>query len=198
MAQQRGRVIVISGPSGSGKTTLVKRVLKQSPLPLALSVSATTRSPREGEVDGVDYHFLSSEEFARRRDRGDFLESFEVYSAGTWYGTLKEEVEADLQAGKCVVLEIDVQGTFAVLEHYPDAVTIFVRPGSEEELERRLRGRGTETDEAIRRRLEGAHRELTFADRYCYQVINDNVEDAVQEICDILTRTGESDSCWKN
>lgn len=190
-------MVVISGPSGSGKTTLVKRVLKRSSLPLALSVSASTRPPREGEVDGVDYHFLSPEEFARRREKGDFLESFEVYSRGTWYGTLKDKVAADLESGKCVVLEIDVQGTFAVLEHYPNAVTIFVRPGSEEELERRLRGRGTETDEAIRRRLEGARRELEFADRYRYQVINDNVEDAVQEICDILARTGESDSCLK-
>ena len=198
MAQQRGKVIVISGPSGSGKTTLVKRVLKRRPIPLVLSISATTRAPREGEIDGVDYHFLSSDEFVRRRARGDFLESFEVYSAGTWYGTLKDKLESDLNSGQSAVLEIDVQGTLAVLEHYPDAVTIFVRPRSEEELERRLRGRGTEVDAAIQRRLEGARRELAFADRYQYEIINDDVEKAVQQICEILTQAGESHSCSKN
>jgi guanylate kinase len=183
---QRGQLVVISGPSGAGKTTLLKQVFERSKRPLVPSVSATTRAPRPGEADGVDYHFLSREEFARRRARGEFLECCEVYSRGDWYGTLKSEVTPSLEAGKWVVLEIDVQGTLAVLEHFPDAVTIFVLPSSPEELERRLRDRGTETEEALSRRLEVARRELTFVDRYRYRVVNDDVARAVDEICDIL------------
>lgn len=181
-----GRLIVISGPSGAGKTTLLKQVYERSPVPLLASVSATTRLRRCGEIDGVDYHFLSREEFARRRESGEFLECCEVYGRGDWYGTLRSEVTPSLAAGKWVVLEIDVQGTFAVLQQYPDAVTIFVRPSSETELERRLVERRTETPEAIQRRLEVARRELAFADRYRYQVINDNVERALDELLKIL------------
>ena len=123
---------------GAGKTTLLKRLYSTCPLPLVASVSATTGRPRPGEVDGVDYHFLSREEFARRREAGEFLECCEVYGRGDWYGTLKSEVTPSLEAGKWVVLEIDVQGTLAVLEHYPDALTIFIQPASIDELERRL------------------------------------------------------------
>src|SRR6201995_385181 len=137
-----GKLIVISGPSGSGKTTLLKRMYEQCDGPLVPSVSATTRQPRRGEVNGVDYHFLSREEFARRREAGDFLECCEVYGRGDWYGTLKSEGTPSLEAGKWVVLEIDVQGTLAFLKRYPDALTIFVAPKSIEELERRLRERG--------------------------------------------------------
>ena len=117
------------------------------------SVSATTRPPRNGEIDGVDYHFVSDDEFQCRRKRGDFLECFEVFGHGYWYGTLWSEVTTGLAAGKWVVLEIDVQGAQAVIERFADAMTIFLRPSSREELEHRLRGRGTETEEAIQRRL---------------------------------------------
>jgi guanylate kinase len=182
-----GKLIVISGPSGAGKTTLLKRLYAGSPVPLITSVSATTRSPRPGEVDGIDYHFLSKEEFARRRQRSEFLECFEVYQCGDWYGTLNSEVAPRLTAGKWVVLEIDVQGTLAVLEQYPDAVTIFVRPSSLAELERRLRDRGTESEAALERRLEVARRELTSADRYRYQVVNDDVDQALRQLRDILS-----------
>lgn len=180
-----GKLIVISGPSGAGKTTLLKRLFECLP-ELSVSISATTRSPRPGEVNGVDYYFLTPEEFQRRRESGEFLECYEVFGRGHWYGTLQSEVAPSLAAGKSIVLEIDVQGALAVLERYPDAVTIFVHPSSPEELERRLRGRGTEAEESIQRRLEVARRELTCADRYRFQVINDNVDRAVQEICDIL------------
>ena len=182
-----GKLVVISGPSGAGKTTLLKRLYASSPVSLITSVSATTRAPRPGEVDGIDYHFLSKDEFARRRERGDFLECFEVYQRGDWYGTLRSEVAPRLAAGKWVVLEIDVQGTLAVLEQYPDAVTIFVRPSSLAELERRLRDRGTESEAALERRLEVARRELASVDRYRYQVVNDDVELALKQLRDILS-----------
>jgi guanylate kinase len=187
-----GRLIVVSGPSGAGKTTVMRRVYQRAPVPLVASVSATTRPPRPGETDGVDYHFLSEEEFAARRARGGFLECFQVFGRGYWYGTLHSEVATGLAAGKWVVLEIDVQGALAVMEQFPDAITIFVRPGSVAELERRLRGRGTETEEAIQRRLARANEELRLADRYRYQVVNDQIDRAVDEICHILTQHGES------
>lgn len=189
--QQAGKLVVISGPSGAGKTTLLKRLFARAPVPLVASVSATTREPRPGEVDGVDYHFLTKDEFARRRERGEFLESFEVYQRGDWYGTLKQEVGPRLSAGKWVVLEIDVQGTLAVLRHYPEAITIFVRPSSLAELERRLRDRGTDSEAAIGRRLEVARRELSSIDHYRYQVVNDDVDRALSELCEILSHTGD-------
>jgi guanylate kinase len=180
-----GRLIVVSGPSGAGKTTVLKEVFERCPY-LELSVSATTRPPRPGEVDGRDYYFLTQEDFARRRVAGEFLESFEVFGRGYWYGTLESEVAPRLAAGKWVVLEIDVEGTLAVLRQYPDAVTIFVRPESVDELERRLRLRGTESEAAIERRLEVARRELQLIDRYAYVVTNESIEDAVQKIVEIL------------
>jgi len=184
---------VVSGPSGAGKTTVMRRVFEQCPLPLVASVSATTRAPRPGEANGVDYHFLTAAEFHDLRKKGGFLECFEVFGSGCWYGTLLSEVAPGLKAGKWVVLEIDVQGALAVLERFADAITIFVRTASLAELERRLRGRKTESEEAIRRRLARARRELDLADRYRYQVVNDDVERAAQEICHILTRESEVD-----
>ena len=184
-ADRPGKLIVISGPSGVGKTTLLKRLYEKCPQVRA-SISATTRPPRPGEHIGVDYHFISQQEFERRRSAGEFLECFEVFGRGQWYGTLKSEVAPSLAAGQSIVLEIDVQGTLAVVEQHPEALTIFVHPGSVTELENRLRGRGTETPESIARRLEVARAELQYADRYQYRVVNDDVDRAVQEICQIL------------
>lgn len=188
----RGRLVVVSGPSGAGKTTVLRRVLRSCRVPLAASVSATTRPPRPGETDGLDYHFLTPEEFDRRRRNGDFIECFQVFEEDDWYGTLRSEVNAGLGAGKWVVLNIDVHGAMAVMEQFPDAITIFVRPSSLEELDRRLHGRGTESNDIIRRRLQTAKKELELADRYRYQVINDDVDLAVEQIDTILTQQWEA------
>jgi guanylate kinase len=194
MSTPAGKLVIISGPSGTGKTTVLGVLRATCPLPLVFSVSATTRAPREGEKPGVNYHFLSSEEFARRRDAGEFLECFEVFNRGHWYGTLWSEVTAGLAAGKWVLLEIDVQGARAVLERFPQAVTIFLDPSGAAdvehrlaELERRLRLRQTESDDEIAVRLEKARRELAQADLYRFRVINDLPDQAAARICQILT-----------
>jgi guanylate kinase len=184
----RSKLVIVSGPSGAGKSTVLKRFLKTCPLPLQLSVSATTRPPRPGEQDGKEYHFLSHEEFARRRELGEFLEWKEVFGRGDWYGTLKQTVAGGLAAGKWVVLEIDVQGALAVLGAYPDAVTIFVHPGSLAELEKRLRQRGTETEDSIQRRLEVARAEMELMHEYEHHVNNQVVSQAADEMCEILLK----------
>jgi guanylate kinase len=178
------RLVVISGPSGAGKSTVVRELLVACPLPLVLSVSATTRQPRRGEEEGVDYFFLTPEQFAARQESGDFLECKEY--AGNWYGTLQSQVAAGLAEGKWVILEIDVEGTLAVLEKHPEALTIFVHSGSVEELERRLRARNTESEEALERRLTTARRELAQKSRYRFEIINRDVPQAVREVCGIL------------
>ncbi len=185
---ESGHLVIISGPSGSGKSTLLDRLLERCRLPLVQSVSATTRPPRPGEIDGRHYHFLSAEQFSQLREAGQLLESFEVHGRGTWYGTLRREVTPRLAQGKWVVLEIDVQGMQSVVAQYPEAITIWVHPGSQDELERRLRGRGTESETQIQRRLESARREWAQADQYQYQIVNDQVDRAVDEICTLLVR----------
>lgn len=181
-----GKLIVISGPSGAGKSTVIREVFERSDLPLQWSVSATTRSPRPGEVNGTDYHYLSSDEFRQKREAGEFLECCEVYGRGHWYGTLQSEVAPRLEAGNWVVLEIDVDGTMSVLKRYPDAITIFVRPSTIEDLEQRLKDRGTESPEDIERRLDVARREMQSEHKYRHIVFNNNVEQAVADMCEVL------------
>jgi guanylate kinase len=188
-----GKLVVISGPSGVGKSTVVRQIIDKFGGRLRLSVSATTRPPRGAEQDGVDYHFLSDAEFGRRMADGEFLESVEVFGRGHWYGTLWSEVRGSLSRGKWVILEIDVDGAREVLRQYPEAVTIFIRPDSMGELERRLRSRGTEKEDAIQRRLAVARHELQQADHYEYQVVNATVPQTVDEICDILRTRGLTD-----
>jgi guanylate kinase len=185
--------VVVSGPSGVGKTTLVDRVFGECALPLVRSVSATTRPPRGEEADGVDYHFVSREEFETWREQGQFLESFEVFGRGYWYGTLWREVRSAVEAGNWIVLNIDVHGAAAVMERFHDAVTVFVRPSSIEELRRRLELRGTDTHDEIEKRLQRAHYEMSQAHLYRYQVVNDDLDRAVTEICTILTEQKEID-----
>lgn len=191
-----GQLVIISGPSGAGKSTVVAGLLERLSPKIRLSVSATTRKPRPGEVDGVQYHFLSGKEFAARREAGDFLECMEVFGRGHWYGTLFAEVRPSLAQGQWVILEIDVDGARRALEQFPKALTIFITVGGETigereaELERRLRDRKTESDEAIRRRLEVARHELAQAHTYQYQVVNDEVESTIDEIVDLLAQEG--------
>jgi len=186
-----GRLVIISGPSGAGKSTILGRLLQDCPLPLTISVSATTRPPRPGEIDGKAYHFLSPSQFAERHKAGHFLECKEVYGRGYWYGTLHDEVTSGLKEGKWVILEIDVEGALDVLKQIPEAITIFVQPGSVAELERRLRTRATESEDDITRRLREAEREMGLSEQYRHCVINDIVEDAARQICEILSHHGD-------
>lgn len=182
----QGKVIIFSGPSGVGKTTVLAKIFAECKLPLVESVSATTRPKRPGETEGTSYHYLTDAEFQKQLDAEEFLEVVEVFGRGHWYGTLKSTVQDGLSQGKWVILEIDVEGARKVLVHYPEAITIFVHPGSAEELERRLRGRGTESEEALQRRLEVAKNELDASSSYQHVVINHSVEQTATDICQIL------------
>jgi guanylate kinase len=174
-----GKVFVITGPSGVGKGTLIERLLEHVP-ELELSVSATTRDPRPGEVDGRDYHFLTPEDFERRVEAGDFLEHA-TYS-GNRYGTLREEVERRLEEGRSVVLEIEVQGARQVREAMPEAVQIFIAPPDPAALRERLEGRGTDSAAAIERRLRTAETELEAQQEFPHVVVNDEVQNAASEL----------------
>ena len=189
---KRGVLFVFSGPSGVGKGTLKAKLFEECAGRIAYSVSATTRGPREGEVDGKDYFFISRQEFERRVKNNEFLEHAEF--AGNCYGTPRAYVEKLLDSGMNVVLEIDVQGALQVMKSMPECVSVFILPPSFEELEHRLRGRGTETEEKVRERLETAKRELPYAPQYDYQIINGgDIEAAYQSLRDVfLKSTGEA------
>jgi guanylate kinase len=173
------KVFVITGPSGVGKGTLIERLLERVPQ-LELSVSATTREPRPGEEDGRDYHFLTPEEFDRRVEAGDFLEHA-TYS-GNRYGTLRGEVERRLSEGRSVVLEIEVQGARQVRVAMPEAVLIFIAPPDPAALRQRLEGRGTDSEEAIERRLRTAEIELEAQAEFPHVIVNDDVQKAAAEL----------------
>jgi guanylate kinase len=183
MNGESAKVFVITGPSGVGKGTLIRRLLERFP-DLALSVSATTRAPREGEVNGRDYHFLTEEQFQERRDADDFLE-FASYS-GNHYGTLKSELERCLDKGRSVVLEIEVQGAQQVRQSKPDSVQIFIAPPDESVLRDRLTGRGTDSAEAIDRRLKVAEQELASQNDFDHRVVNDDLDQATAELESIV------------
>jgi guanylate kinase len=182
------QILVLSGPSGSGKTTVVERLILESSVPLVKSISATTRPQRKGEVDGVAYYFLSADEFLRRRDQGEFLETAEVFGAGYWYGTLKSEIDRAKAEKGWAFLEVDVEGALKIMALFPHALTIFLQPPSLEVCEQRLRSRATDSEETIQRRQRKVHEELALADRYCYQIVNDQLDQAVSEIKEIIAR----------
>lgn len=170
MAQTRsGMLMVVSGPAGVGKGTLVKRLLKEDPS-FAFSVSVTTRAPRSGEVDGVDYHFISEERYDELLEEKAFLEHAKVHSHR--YGTIRSEVAERLDRGQNVLLDIDVQGAINVMEQFPDCVSVFIVPTSFAELRARLEGRGTEDQEELERRMANARREVREQPRYRYTIVN--------------------------
>lgn len=182
-SKKRGMLVLYTGSSGVGKGTIMQELLKRDKN-IRLSVSNTTRPPREGEIDGVHYNFVTKEQFESLIEKDGYLEYAEY--CGNYYGTPKQQVEDMLSQGYDVFLEIEVCGGLQIMEKYPDVLSIFVLPPSMETLEKRLRKRNTEKEETILERLGQAKREISYKDRYKYVVVNDELEDAVDEILDIL------------
>ena len=180
---RKGMLLVISGPSGTGKGTLIKLLMEQDPS-LVFSVSATTRAPREGEIDGVHYHFVSDEKYDQLVVEGAFVEYANVH--GKRYGTLRSEVYGRLEKGENVVLDIDVQGALNVIANEKEKVSIFLLPPSMKELRRRLTDRGTETPEQVETRLHNAIWEITQKDHYEYKVINDDMNECLRVLQAII------------
>ena len=180
---KQGLLIVVSGPSGTGKGTVCKQLLDSMP-ELAYSISATTRKPREGEADGVNYYFLERQEFEKMISEDGFLEWAEVY--GNYYGTPLGKIREKLGEGQDILLEIDTQGALKVMERCPEGIFIFLLPPSIQELERRIKGRGTETEESLARRLGAAKAEIAVGRKYSYAVVNNTVDQAVEQIREIL------------
>lgn len=178
-----GKLIVISAPSGSGKTTIVREIMKLNPS-LEFSVSATTRARRQGEVDGMDYYFMSDEEFRQRVNEGEFVEWEELY--GDRYGTPRKEVDKALRNGKHLLFDVDVKGGLSIRRQYPDALMIFIRPPDMEVLTQRLQNRRTESDETLARRLERVPMELEMGATFAHQIVNDDLEKAVGEVQKII------------
>lgn len=179
---KKGVLLVVSGPSGAGKGTICNILREQ--IELGYSISITTRAPRTGEVDGVNYFFKTVEQAKEMIAKNELLEYAEVF--GNYYGTPRKFVLDQLAEGKNVLLEIDIQGALQVKEHYPEAMLVFIAPPSMEELEKRLRGRGTDSEEVILRRLAGANHEMSFAHEYNYTIINDVAETAAEQIKNIV------------
>lgn len=177
-----GKIIIVSAPSGTGKSTIIGQIIDDPQLRLSFSVSATSRSPRTGEQDGVHYYFLTEEEFQRRVDAGQFVEWEEVY-AGTRYGTLVSEVERVVNSGRNLILDIDVKGALNVKKRFADrAMSLFIMPPDVATLERRLRNRATDSDEAIARRVAKAELEMSYAPQFDRVIVNDNLEKAVADV----------------
>lgn len=182
-SKKRGILVLYTGSSGVGKGTIMAELLKRDPS-IRLSVSNTTRDPREGEIDGVHYNFVTKEQFEELIKDNGYLEYAEY--CGNYYGTPKKQVEDLLDEGYNVFLEIEVQGGLQILDKYPDILSIFILPPSMEILEKRLRNRGTEKEEVIIKRLNEAKNEISFKDRYRFNVVNGELEKAVDEVLDIL------------
>lgn len=184
MNDNKGKIIILSAPSGTGKSSIIRKIIDHPELRLSFSISATSRRPRTGERDGVDYYFLSEEEFMKRVRNDEFVEWEEVYP-GTCYGTLVSEIERVTSSGRNLIMDIDVKGAVNVKKCFGnDAISIFILPPSKEELERRLRGRATDTEEVIARRLAKADYELGFAQQFDTRVVNDDLDRAAEEVAE--------------
>lgn len=181
----KGHLIIISGPSGTGKGTIIDALINKDPS-IVLSVSCTTRKPRPTEVDGVNYYFLNRDEFLKGVSAGNFLEYANVF--GNLYGTPKDKVIEKLSEGKNVLLEIDVQGASQVKKNFPDAITIFIMPPSEEELLKRLKNRATETPEQLENRIKKAADEMAQKNNYDYIVVNEDLDEAVNSVYKIISK----------
>ena len=189
---RNAKIIIFSAPSGSGKSTIINALRSRGDIDMQFSVSATNRPPREGETDGVHYHFLSTADFESRIASGDFVEYEEVYP-GRFYGTLRSEIDRILLSGHNCVLDIDVKGAVNVKRLYGDrAVTIFIMPPGIDELRRRLEDRGTEDREWIEKRLAKAQWEMDFAPRMDHSVVNDDLDRAVAQVAVIINKETES------
>ncbi|HIS73868.1 TPA: guanylate kinase [Candidatus Galligastranaerophilus intestinavium] len=186
MKEHKAKLYVLTGPSGVGKGTVLKKFFEKNKGDIIYSISATTRAPRAGEVDGVNYFFISKEEFEKEIKQDNFLE-WAQYS-GNYYGTRKDFVLNSLNKGVDVLLEIEVQGAKKVMEQYPYCVSIFITPPNMEELEKRLRGRKTECEEAILKRLEVVKSELSETKNYKYTIVNDKVDKAFKELDEIYQK----------
>lgn len=183
MSSSKGKLIVISAPSGTGKGSVIARMLEACPA-LVMSVSATTRQPRGGETDGVSYHFVSADRFRDMINNGEFLEYAEY--VGDYYGTPKKPVFDCIESGRDILLEIEVRGAGQVMAAVPDAISIFIVPPDMDELERRLRGRGTDTEDKLEARLIKAKAEMERKDDYMHIVVNDDIARAADEILSII------------
>ena len=185
MKPERGHLFIISAPSGAGKTTLVKAVLKRF-TDMLYSISYTTRPPRDGERDGVDYHFVSKQDFKEGIIQSRWAEWAEVY--GNYYGTSAEFIEKSLSSGCDILLDIDVQGTLQILKHYPDSVTIFILPPSMNALRKRLEMRGSDSQAVIEKRLLNARKEMTQKKMYRHIIVNDILSEAIKELSAIFKK----------
>ncbi len=183
---EKGKIIIISAPSGCGKSTIINALLKRGEIDMQFSVSATNRPPRDGEVHGVNYYFLTDDDFKKAISQGDFVEYEEVYP-GRYYGTLKSEIARIVDGGHNVVLDIDVKGGVNVKRMYGDeAVSVFIQPPSVEALRSRLVGRGTETEDAIEQRVARAEFEIGYAPQFDHTVVNDDLTEAIENVSRIL------------
>jgi guanylate kinase len=185
MKPKRGHLFIISAPSGAGKTTLTKAVLEQFP-DMLYSISYTTRKPRANEQDGVDYHFVSKQDFKKEITKGRWAEWAEVY--GNYYGTSDEFIKKSLSSGSDILLDIDIQGTLQILKHYPDSVTIFILPPSLNAIRKRLEMRGSDSKAVIEKRLVNASKEMAQKKMYRHIIVNDNLPEAIEELIAIFRK----------
>lgn len=183
---RQGKIIVVSAPSGCGKSTIINSILDKEQIPMRFSVSATNRSPRQGEEDGVSYHFLTTQQFHEAIANGDFIEWEQVYP-GRFYGTLRSEVERGIERGENIILDIDVKGAINVKRMFGNrAVTVFIMPPSIAELRNRLEKRGTDTEDVIAERIDKAEYEIGFAPQFDVTVVNDNLDKAIADTENVI------------